>query len=132
MALISVTRLRLRSPRYLLPFFWDAILTQFQAQRAPGNLKLSTHREPPLAFWTLTAWDSADSMRKYMTSGAHRKAMPKLMEWCDEASVLSWEQDSPDLPDWETAMQRMAEQGRCTKLPHPSPAQAAKQGMGVG
>jgi hypothetical protein len=34
--LISATRLRLRSFRYLLPFFWQAGITARQTQRSSG------------------------------------------------------------------------------------------------
>jgi hypothetical protein len=34
-------------------------------------------------------------MRAYMTSGVHLKAMPKLLDWCGEASVVHWTQDDP-------------------------------------
>ena len=46
----------------------------------------------------MTAWDSQESMRRYMTTGSHKKAMPKLMKWCDEASVAHWEQEGDALP----------------------------------
>jgi hypothetical protein len=31
-------------------------------------------------------------MRAFMLSGAHQRAMPKLFNWCDEASVVHWNQ----------------------------------------
>jgi len=125
MALISVTRLRLRSVFYLPAFFWYAVPSMVQAKRAPGNLRTATRRQGATIFWTLTAWEDEASMRSYMTSGAHRQAMPKLAQWCDEASVVHWQQDSPALPTWETAAQQMQHSGRLTPLPHPSVAQAA-------
>lgn len=125
MALISVTRLRLRSPRYLPAFLWHALSSHTQAKRAPGNLQTKTRRQAKNVFWTLTAWQNEAAMRAYMTSGSHRQAMPKLAQWCDEASVVHWEQDSNTLPSWQEAEQRMLQQGRLTKLPHPSPTQAA-------
>lgn len=125
MALISVTRLRLRSPLYLPLFFWHAISSLSQAKRAPGNLKTTTRRQANHVFWTLTAWNDEESMRAYMTSGAHRQAMPKLAQWCDEASTVHWQQDSPELPTWQDAEHRLVQNGRLTKLPHPSPTQAA-------
>lgn len=125
MALVSVTRLRLRSPLYLPIFFWYAIQSSAQAKQAPGNLRTATRRRPGNAFWTLTVWESESAMRNYMTSGAHRQAMPKLAQWCDEASVTHWHQDSIELPIWQVAEQHMVQNGRLTRLPHPSPAQAA-------
>jgi Domain of unknown function (DUF3291) len=127
MAFISVTRLRIRSWRYLPPFFWHTLMSFIQAKRAPGVFRATTKRAPDGAFWTLTAWESEASMRAYRNSGAHRGAMPKLLEWCDEASVGHWEQASDELPDWREARRRLLELGRISKVKHPSPAQAAGQ-----
>lgn len=125
MALISVTRLRLRSPFYLPAFFWYALSSVSQAKRAPGNLSTTTRRRAKNAFWTLTVWESEAAMRAYMNSGSHRQAMPKLAQWCDEASVVHWQTEVEHPPSWQEAEQRMVQEGRLTRLPHPSPAQAA-------
>lgn len=65
-------------------------------------------------------------MRAYRSAGAHLKAMPKLLNWCDEASVAHWEQESVELPSWSEAHQKMATQGRMSKVKHPSDVQVAK------
>jgi hypothetical protein len=66
-------------------------------------------------------------MRAYRNAGAHREVMPKLLEWCDEASVAHWSQDDLEIPDWQEAHRRMVETGRPSKVKHPSPAQAANR-----
>ena len=66
-------------------------------------------------------------MRAYRNTDAHRRAMPKLLHWCDEASVVHWQQDGPGLPDMPEALRRMVVEGRLSKVNHPSPAHAAKQ-----
>lgn len=124
MSFISVTRLRLRSARYLPPFLWHTLRSLRQARRAPGNLAAKTRRAADGAYWTLTAWDAADAMRAYRNSGAHKAAMPKLVDWCDEASVGHWEQESAALPDWREAHRRMLETGRLSKVKHPSARQS--------
>lgn len=124
MAFVSVTRLRLRSPLYLLRFLKHAIPSSQQAIAAPGNLKTLTRRQR-FAFWTLTVWEDEAAMRNYMRSGAHREAMPKLAEWCDEASTVHWHQDSVEPPDWQEATQRMLAEGRLAPLKHPSQNQLA-------
>ncbi len=63
-------------------------------------------------------------MRRYMTSGAHKRAMPHLMKWCDEASVAHWDQEETALPSWEEADRRMREIGRVSKVNKPSPDHA--------
>jgi hypothetical protein len=49
----------------------------------------------------------------------------ELLEWCDEAAVAHWNQESAELPDWKTAERRMAESGRLSKVNHPSIDQQA-------
>ncbi len=76
MALISVTRLRVRSFRYI----------------------------PGFIFYT------------------HRRAMSKLVYWCNEAAVVHWAQENSGLPDWLEAHRKMVAEGRRSKVKHPSPA----------
>ena len=68
----------------------------------------------------MTAWDSQESMRAYMTSGDHKKAMPYLLEWCDEASVAHWQQEATALPSWVESDHRMRTEGRISKVRNPS------------
>lgn len=72
----------------------------------------------------MTAWDDEASMRGYMIAGAHRRAMPRLLDWCDEASLVHWIQAGDALPDWAEADRRMRAAGRASKLRHPSPGHA--------
>jgi hypothetical protein len=53
--------------------------------------------------------------------------MPKLLNWCDEAAVVHWTQETLDLPTWQDAHQRMVASGRASKVNHPSPAQTSNQ-----
>lgn len=122
MAIISATRLRLRSLRYLPAFLEYAVLRESQAKLAPSNIHTTTRAQTKTVFWTLTAWDNESSMRAYMLAGTHREAMPKLVEWCDEASVVHWNQNSPELPSWEVAEQWMTEYGNFGPLKYPSEA----------
>lgn len=122
MPTISVTRLRVRSWRFMPFFAFYAVQTRQQSLRAPGNRGVNLMREPGNIFWTATAWDSEADMKAYMSSGAHGKAMPHLMHWCDEASVTRWTQDTTALPTWQEAHRRMQSHGRRSKLLHPSPA----------
>lgn len=76
-------------------------------------------------FWTLTEWDGEPNMRAFMTSGAHRNVMPGLLNWCDEASIVDWEQADAGLPSWDEATRRMRNEGRPSKVKHPSPHHAS-------
>ncbi len=66
-------------------------------------------------------------MRAYRNAAAHQRAMPHLLRWCDEASVVHWQQAQADLPELATACQRMVADGRLSKVRYPSPLHAAKQ-----
>jgi quinol monooxygenase YgiN len=92
-----------------------------QAKQAKGNLQIKLVRDANLTFWTLTAWESEAAMRAYMMAGSHRDAMPKLLNWCDEASVVHWHQDTDELPSLAEAHHRMLTEGRISKVNYPSP-----------
>lgn len=124
---VSVTRLRLRSFRFLPSFFWHTTASTRQTRRAPGFLGGVLAREGALGYWTVTAWTDADAMRQYRNTGSHMKAMPKLIAWCDEASVAHWEQAGSTLPSMPEALARMVAEGRLSKVRHPSPEHAAGQ-----
>ncbi len=117
---VSLTRLRIRSVRFMPVFFWHAIWSQRQVRKSPGFIDGALLADRAWTFWTLTAWDNPESMRAYMISGAHKAAMPHLLHWCDEASVAHWAQEDAALPTWEEADRRMRETGRASKVLHPS------------
>jgi heme-degrading monooxygenase HmoA len=127
MPLISVTRLRVRSVLYLPGFLWDALQSARQVQRSPGFLGGRLLVNSGYVFWTMTAWQDEAAMNAYRTGGAHRKAMPKLLNWCNEAAVVHWTQDSSEIPAWHQAEQYMVEKGRLSKVNHPSAVQASQQ-----
>jgi hypothetical protein len=77
------------------------------------------------AFWTMTAWDTQENMRRFMTTDSHKAAMPHLLHWCDEASVAHWEQADNSLLSWTEADKRMREEGRVSKVLNPSPQHAS-------
>src|SRR4051812_43142962 len=100
MALISITRLRVRSLRFMPAFIYLSLKSAHQAKKANGNLGMKLLRDANRAFWTCTAWQDEASMRAYMMSPPHRAAMSKLPGWCDEASLVHWNQQESTLPDW--------------------------------
>ncbi|WP_233581010.1 DUF3291 domain-containing protein [Acidipila sp. EB88] len=108
-------------------FMLHAVQANQQVSRAAGFQKGVLLWDRRWCFWTMTGWDSQESMRAFMTSGAHRKAMPRLMEWCDEASVAHWVQDEAALPEWTEADRRMRESGRASKVRQPSARHAGLQ-----
>lgn len=123
--LAAVTRLRLRSWRFLLPFAIHASRSQTQAINAPGCIGVLTRKTAGLAFWTLTAWESEAHLRAYLSRDPHRSAMPKLFPWCDEAVTTHWDIEERKLPDWKTATSKLLENGRLLRVRFPSRMQSA-------
>jgi hypothetical protein len=127
MALISVTRLRVRSWGYFPQFAWQSLKSARQAERSAGFLGGRLLRNPQNAFWTMTAWQDETAMNAFRSAGAHGKVMRKLLHWCDEAAVVHWHQETSDLPSWQDAHGHMVKEGRPSKVNHPSPAQTLDQ-----
>ncbi|HTZ97551.1 MAG TPA: DUF3291 domain-containing protein [Terriglobales bacterium] len=125
MAVVSITRLRVRSWRFLPWFFLYALRSARQAAKADGNLAARLLRDQRNTFWTGTIWTSDAAMKHFMLSGVHRGAMPKLLNWCDEAALVHWTQEGNELPSWAEACARLEREGRPSKIYHPSPAHAA-------
>ena len=115
----SVTRLRVRSLRYVPGFLWMTLLSQRQVVRAPefvgGKLLIDARR----TFWTLTAWGSERAMKAFRGSGPHAKVMPKLLEWCDEACDA--------IPSWPEAYEHLQSEGRLSRVAHPSRNHEARE-----
>jgi hypothetical protein len=125
MPFVSVTRLRLRSAWYLLPFIGHTYLGMRQTQHAPGFLDGQLAGGPGRTFWTLTVWRDEADMKAFRVAGAHKRAMPRLLDWCDEAAVAHWTQPDAALPTLPDALARLVELGRTSKVRHPTPAHAA-------
>ena len=123
MTFVSITRLRVRSWRFLPMFFVQAMRSGRQAKAAAGNRGVTVLREERNIFWTRTAWTDEASMKAYMLAGVHRKVMLDLLNWCDEAAVAQWTQESEELPSWREAHAQVLRVGRLSKVKHPSKAQ---------
>jgi hypothetical protein len=62
-------------------------------------------------------------MRAYRIAGVHGKVMHNLLNWCDEATIVHWNQANTVLPTWQATHQRMVAEGRRSKINHPSVTQ---------
>jgi uncharacterized protein DUF3291 len=85
-------------------------------ENAPGFLKGKLLIDGNRAFWTMSMWKDIESMRAFRDSKVHTAVMPKTARWCDEASVVHWETEADELPDWQEAYRRMSEAGKPSPL----------------
>lgn len=122
MTIVSITRLRVRSWQYLVPFLFYALRSARQARHSQGNVATSLLRDSDRTFWTRTVWASESAMKDFMLAGAHRQSMRKILEWCDEAALVHWEQQDDREPSWPDAHEKLQTQGRLSKVNHPSAA----------
>ena len=120
MPYVSVTRLRVRSWIYLPAFLIRSLRIGQQAKKAPGNLGAKIFNDRHRTFWTCTSWESEAAMKAFMLAPPHGPAMRKLLNWCDEASLVRWSQTGPELPNWTEAHARLQSEGRTSKVNHPS------------
>ena len=122
MAIIVVTRLRLKDPALLDDFFTDALAALEQAQKSDGNLGVDALGDANNAWWTVTSWQERRPMQSYVRTEPHRSIQSHLGRYCDEATFVDWEQASPDLPDWQTNWRHLVADGQAAELTQPSAA----------
>jgi hypothetical protein len=120
-----ITRLRVRSWSYFPAFFVQTLRIAWQAKRADGNLAVKLLRDRRNTFWTGTSWSSEGSMKAFMHAKPHGQTMRRLLHWCDEAALVHWTQAGAELPSWEEAHKRIQQEGRPSKVNHPSAAHTA-------
>ncbi len=125
MPVVSITRLRVRSVRHLPAFLWYAFRSGRQAAKAEGNIAARVMNDRNRTFWTATVWTTDAAMKNFMMAGPHRDAMRKLLEWCDEAALGHWDQEIEQPPAWPEAFRRLRNEGRRSKVNHPSAAHTA-------
>ena len=120
MPTVAVTRLHLRSPRFLLPFFLHTYRSRRQAATAPGNFGVRVRKADGLAFWTFTLWRDMAVMRSFVIASPHKETMQKLANWCDEAAFAHWDQAGNDLPNWNIATEKLRATGHLATVLYPS------------
>ena len=125
--LSSVTRLRVRSIRFLPAFLWYTFLTQRQVEKSPGFVGGRLLVDSKLTFWTLTVWESEKAMKAFRGAGAHVRVMSRLPKWCDEAAYAHWSPAGDTIPEWTEAHQRLVAEGRLSRVEHPAPSHTDRQ-----
>ena len=122
MPVIVVTRLRLKDPALLNEFFTDAVAAIEQAQKAQGNLGADALADANNAWWSVSSWADRRPMQAFVNSDPHLAISGRLDHYCDEATFVDWEQDGPDLPNWQTSWRHLTADGKVAELTDPSAA----------
>jgi hypothetical protein len=117
----SVTRLRVRSIRFLPEFLLRTFHTKRQATRADGFVGGRLLVDSGHTYWTLTVWESEQAMKKFRGSGEHAKVMRMLPHWCNEAAYGHWTTESTDIPAWPEAYDQLVAVGKLSRVDHPTP-----------
>ena len=125
MPTVSITRLRIRSWRFMPGFVLYTLRSARQIRRAPGFIGGWLGGSGDNAFWTITVWRDEAAMRGFRDKAAHKAAMPYLLHWGDEAAMARYEQSGEDLPDGSAAKTALVARGRTSKVRNPTEAHAA-------
>ena len=80
---------------------------------------MSLLRDTHNTFCTRSVWVTESAMKAFMLAGPHRQVMRRLLEWCDEAALVHWEQETDQEPDWQQAHRRLQVEGRRSKVNPP-------------
>ena len=127
MPFISVTRLRVKSLFFLIPFMRANEASVNEIKVSKGLLKGKELIDKKLTFWTVTIWENEESMKKFRGSITHRNAMQQLPKWCNEASYHHWIQEDDEFPSWDTVSKKLYSEGKLSKVRNPSKAQIENQ-----
>ena len=100
---VSITGIQVhRTVAAKLRYWWFAIPSMMQAQKAVGNIS-TTVRSAHGVHHTLSVWQDEASMRRYLIEGAHLKAM-KAFGSLGTGSTHGYLTDT--IPDWDEALRR--------------------------
>ena len=103
---VSVTGLKPKGFMAMIRFWMLAIPSFTTAKKSPGNLFCETRARYGYQH-TLTAWDSRKSMKRFVASQTHRKAM-KVFPQIATGSTITFEAE--EMPSWEEALRRWDEE----------------------
>ncbi len=90
--------------------------------KSEGNLGADALADANNAWWSVSAWQERRMMQAYVDSEPHRGISARLDHFCDEATLVDWEQANGDLPDWQTSWRHLTADGKTAELTHPSAA----------
>ena len=108
MVYVSMTGFRPRGIVQLPRFWWRTAQSLAQARRAAGVVAVEA-KVVGGTYHTLTAWSDLVSMRHFVASGAHLKAMKNIRS-LGTGKIFGYAPDQ--LPDWDTVYELWKLHGR--------------------
>jgi Domain of unknown function (DUF3291) len=117
---LAMTRLKLKSPRYLIPFWLHTEQVVKQMRASEGFVTGKLMGTLNLSMWTMTLWTSEEALRAFYLSGAHQNVMGKLSEWSSEAVAGHLAVETHQLPSWFEVRTTLCKIGCFAKLAEPS------------
>ena len=112
---VSITRATYNRGSMARSEFWDHVeRVEASLPDQPGFIGFSKRREIfGNTAWTMTIWTDGSSMRRFVSSEAHREAMASSARTLDDASFHGFEISAEDVPiAWSDALDRLAEEPR--------------------
>jgi hypothetical protein len=108
---ITITSIRLRSVWYFFKLSLHGLKISLQLRKAPGFIKIKNTGFGYLHY-TITTWESKESMQRAMREGAHGEAMKESAALATE--IVSYTYESDEFPSWKVAKE-MIKQGKAMK-----------------
>ncbi len=108
MVYVSMTGFRPKGMPQLPAFWWRTARSLKQARCAPGKL-LVVARMVSGVYHTMSVWSDFSSMRRFVETGAHLKAM-KNFRALGTGKIFGYECDQT--PDWNIVYQLWTHLGR--------------------
>ncbi|HLG81984.1 MAG TPA: hypothetical protein VKY22_13275 [Bradyrhizobium sp.] len=96
---VSVTGFRPKGLLSMPAFWWRTLTSLYQARQSPG-IVVVTARVVDGTYHTVTVWSDEASMRRFVTSGAHRRAMKKFRTL---GAGKTYGYVCDHVPDWQSA-----------------------------
>lgn len=97
MVYVSMTGFRPKGFVQLPAFWWRTITSIAQARQAPGNIAVMLKMVAGV-YHTMTVWSDIESMKRFVTSGAHLRAMKDFRKLgsgrtcgCTRETVPDWQ-----------------------------------------
>lgn len=101
--IISITIFEVKNFWYLPYFMWHASQSARQVRLAPGlihqGLKSDLSKK---TFWTLSAWETEQDLKRFVWNAAHWKAMKSAQSLAK--TMGSYRYSAAQIPDWEEAI----------------------------